>query len=85
MADWGNDDAWGTGGDTAIDTGAGDSNNNTASDKGCRICHEEGHFARECPNKKEKKSGCFKCGEEGHNKADCPNAGEGKTIKNTCS
>ena len=41
----------------------------------------QGHFARECPNKKEKKSGCFKCGEEGHNKADCPNAGEGKTKK----
>jgi len=86
MADWGNDDAWGTGGDTAIDTGAGDSNNNTASDKGCRICHEEGHFARECPNKKEKKSGCFKCGEEGHNKADCPNAGEddGEKEKKGC-
>ena len=31
----------GTGGDTATDAGAGDSNNNTASDKGCRICHEE--------------------------------------------
>jgi len=86
MADWGNDDAWGTGGDTATDTGAGDSNNNTASDKGCRICHEEGHFARECPNKKEKKSGCFKCGEEGHNKADCPNAGEddGEKEKKGC-
>jgi len=86
MADWGNDDAWGTGGDTATDAGAGDSNNNTASDKGCRICHEEGHFARECPNKKEKKSGCFKCGEEGHNKADCPNAGEddGEKEKKGC-
>jgi len=86
MADWGNDDAWGTAGDTATDAGAGDSNNNTASDKGCRICHEEGHFARECPNKKEKKSGCFKCGEEGHNKADCPNAGEddGEKEKKGC-
>jgi len=77
MAGWG-DDGWGTGGDTAADSwGAGDTNNNAASDKGCRICHEEGHFARECPNKKEKKSGCFKCGEEGHNKADCPNAESG--------
>jgi len=86
MADWGNDDAWGTGGDTATDAGTGDFNNNTASDKGCRICHEEGHFARECPNKKEKKSGCFKCGEEGHNKADCPNAGEddGEKEKKGC-
>jgi len=75
-----------SGGDTATDAGAGDSNNNTASDKGCRICHEEGHFARECPNKKEKKSGCFKCGEEGHNKADCPNAGEddGEKEKKGC-
>ena len=40
----------GTGGDTAIDTGAGDSNNNTASDKGCRICHEEVRFSVKSKN-----------------------------------
>jgi len=84
MAGWG-DDGWGTGADTAADSfGAGDTTDNAASDKGCRICHEEGHFARECPNKKEKKSGCFKCGEEGHNKADCPNAGEDSGEKKGC-
>merc|ERR1712156_1270522 len=70
MAGWG-DDGWGTGADTAADSfGAGDTTDDAASDKGCRICHEEGHFARECPNKKEKKSGCFKCGGD-HMARDC--------------
>ena len=41
MAGWG-DDGWGTGADTAADSfGAGDTTDNAASDKGCRICHEE--------------------------------------------
>lgn len=40
--DWGTteESGWGDGGGTS---GFGDSNNN---DKGCRICKEEGHFAR---------------------------------------
>jgi len=71
--DWGTDGGWGA-------TEGGDSNNNDSAprDKGCRICKEEGHFARDCPKKGEggPKRGCFKCGEEGHSKADCPKEDE---------
>jgi len=60
--DWGTDGGWG-GGEAAAESG--DSNNNAPRDKGCRICKEEGHFARDCPNKKDdgdgEKKGCFKC------------------------
>lgn len=80
--DWGTDAGWGAA------TGSGDANNNSKSnDKGCRICKEEGHFARECPKKGEDrpKRGCFKCGEEGHSKADCPNeAKDGGGDKRGC-
>merc|ERR1711971_847311 len=78
----GTDAGWGAA------TGSGDANNNSKSnDKGCRICKEEGHFARECPKKGEDrpKRGCFKCGEEGHSKADCPNeAKDGGGDKRGC-
>jgi len=72
--EWGTDSGgWGT-------ESSGDANNNDSAprDKGCRICKEEGHFARDCPKKGEggPKKGCFKCGEEGHNKADCPKEDE---------
>ena len=74
MADaWGTDDGGWGGGDSAEPSGAG------GRDSGCRICKEDGHFARDCPKKGEqgeRKKGCFKCGEEGHNKADCPKADE---------
>lgn len=39
------------------------------SESGCRICKEEGHFARECPSKGEEK--CFRCQQSGHRIADC--------------
>ena len=45
----------GTGGDTATDAGTGDFNNNTASDKGCRICHEEVRFSVKSKNATVKK------------------------------
>jgi hypothetical protein len=43
------------------------------SDGGCRICHQEDHFARDCPDRKENDGACFNCGEQGHNRVDCPN------------
>jgi hypothetical protein len=42
---------------------------------GCRICKEEGHFARECPNKPPGSDNCFRCKQEGHFANDCPNEG----------
>jgi len=79
---WGNSDGGWGGGDTA--TGLGADTNNNSNNKGCRICNEEGHFARDCPQKGERpqKKGCFKCGEEGHNKADCPNEGSNDDNNN---
>ncbi|KAF2260468.1 hypothetical protein CC78DRAFT_25192 [Lojkania enalia] len=58
------------------EVGGGDGSGDGGGDRTCRICKQEGHFARECPDKPASGSltgVCFNCREVGHNKADCPN------------
>ncbi|KAL5250096.1 hypothetical protein ACHWQZ_G015981 [Mnemiopsis leidyi] len=65
--------------------GGGSFGGRGGSDSGCRICHEEGHFARECPQKPAGGggggSGCRVCGEEGHFARECPSKGEEKCFR----
>jgi len=51
---------------------------------GCRICHEDGHFARECPNKPPGGDGCRICKEEGHFARECPNKPPGSDACFRC-
>ncbi|KAF2743756.1 hypothetical protein M011DRAFT_210519 [Sporormia fimetaria CBS 119925] len=50
-------------------------------------CNQEGHFARECPDKPAGglTGECFNCGEVGHNKADCTNAKVDRPFDGTCN
>ena len=40
----------------------------------CRVCLQEGHFAKNCPDAKENQKvfACYNCGKEGHNFRNCP-------------
>ncbi|KAL8734084.1 MAG: hypothetical protein Q9181_003329 [Wetmoreana brouardii] len=83
MSGW-NDDAWPANGEQATDTtmaDAGGVDMAGGDDRACRICHETGHLARECPQKPEGFGKCFNCGEEGHNKAECTNP---RVFSGTC-
>lgn len=48
----------------------------SSSSGACFICHQQGHWAPECPDRQSRpkptSNQCFKCGQDGHWVRDCP-------------
>lgn len=47
-------------------------------------CGQDGHFARDCPDKPANSGECYNCGEFGHNRADCPNSAVEREFTGEC-
>ena len=68
MADdgWGDEGSVNVGGDSRRSIGGGGSNDETrggGDNSGCRKCGEDGHFAKECPNRAAGDNKCRNCKE----------------------
>ena len=63
---WGDDNAGAavtSQGDFEAEEGGGDQDSRKGGDTGCRKCGEEGHFAKECPQRAAGDNKCRNCRE----------------------